>query len=105
MSAPEFNEIIHAPTRLRICGLLRRVAELEYAVIRDALGITDVNLSKHLKVLADAGLVNVRKEGSPRRTDARKLTWVSITPSGSRALEAHLAALASIAEGVSGMPN
>lgn len=102
MTAPAFNEFIHAPTRLRICGLLRRVAELEYAVIRDSLGINDAALSKNLKVLADAGLVSTRKESSPRRADARKLTWVAITPEGRRALEAHLAALVDIAGGVPG---
>ncbi|MGM7665553.1 transcriptional regulator [Microbacterium sp. A93] len=96
---PMFNEVIHSPTRLRICGLLRRVAELEFGVIRDALEITDVNLSRNLKILSEAGLVAVRKESSPLRADARKLTWIAITPDGSRALEGHLAALASIADG------
>lgn len=98
--APVFNEVIHSPVRLRICGLLRHVAELEFAVIRDTLGVSDVNLSKNVKVLGDAGLVKVRKESSPSRSDARRLTWVGLTPEGKRAVEAHLAALAEIAQGV-----
>lgn len=98
--APAFNELIHAPLRLRICGLLRNVDELEFSVVRDALAIDDAKLSKHLKVLADAGLVSLRKERSGARTDSRRLTWVTLTPTGSTALEAHLAALANIAVGV-----
>jgi len=97
--APEFSEVIHAPLRLRICGLLRKVDELDFTVIRDALQIDDPKLSKHLKVLVDAGYVALRKERSPTRSDARRLTWVTLTPTGSIALEAHLAALASIANG------
>jgi len=96
---PAFDEVVHSPVRLRIGGLLRRGAELEFGVLRDTLGITDANLSKNLRVLADAGYVGVRKESSPSRTDARRLTWVTLTPAGRRAVEAHLAALAQIAEG------
>ncbi|MBF4567753.1 transcriptional regulator [Plantibacter sp. VKM Ac-2880] len=98
--APAFNEVIHAPLRLRICGLLRSVDELEFSVVRDALAIDDAKLSKHLKVLADAELIALRKERSSTRTDSRRLTWIALTPAGSAALEAHLAALSSIAAGV-----
>ncbi|GAA3007794.1 transcriptional regulator [Streptosporangium longisporum] len=96
---PAFNEVIHSPVRLRVCGLLRRMSELEFAVIRDTLGLNDANLSKNLRVLAEAGFVTVRKESSPVRADARRLTWVALTAEGRSALEDHLAALARIAEG------
>ncbi|MFT3889745.1 MAG: transcriptional regulator [Arachnia sp.] len=98
---PRFSEVIHSPVRLRICGLLRHVAELEFAVIRDTLGLNDANLSKNLKVLGDEGLVIVRKESSPSRSDARRLTWVGLTKEGRAAVEAHLAALTEIAAGAS----
>lgn len=94
-----FNEVIHSPVRLRIAGLLRRVDKLEFAVLRDTLGVADAHLSKNLKVLTDAGLASVRKERSSLRSDARRLTWVALTPDGKAALEAHLAALAQIADG------
>jgi DNA-binding MarR family transcriptional regulator len=99
MSPPAFNEVIHSPVRLRICGLLRRVSELDFAVIRDTLGLNDANLSKNLKVLTEAGLVTVRKESSPFRSDARRITWIALTPEGRSALAEHLAALARIADG------
>lgn len=36
-----FDEAIHAPLRLRICGLLRRVDQLDFAVLRDTLEVSD----------------------------------------------------------------
>ena len=93
----QFHEVVHAPTRLRICGLLRRAEELEFSVIRDALELSDANLSKNLAVLANAGLVSVRKEASEKRSDARRLTWVALTGAGREVVEEHLAALSAIA--------
>ena len=93
----QFHEVVHAPTRLRICGLLRRAEELEFSVIRDALELSDANLSKNLAVLANAGLVSVRKEASEKRSDARRLTSVALTGAGREVVEEHLAALRAIA--------
>jgi DNA-binding MarR family transcriptional regulator len=98
-SSPLFSEIIHSPVRLRICALMRRISVLEYAIIRDTLQLSDAHLSKNLKVLSDAGLVTMRKDSSPDRTDARKLTWVGLTEKGRVAFEGHLAALSQIADG------
>ncbi|KAB1660184.1 helix-turn-helix domain-containing protein [Pseudoclavibacter chungangensis] len=94
---PAFNDLIHSPVRLRICGLLRRVAELEFSVVRDTLELNDANLSKNLKVLAQADLITLRKEPSPSRNDSRRLTWIGLTDAGRSALEGHLRALAMIA--------
>lgn len=102
-TAPAFHELIHAPVRLRICGLLRPMDEVEFSVLRDTLGLKDANLSKNLKLLADAELVELRKEFSPRRNDSRRLTWVSLTKAGHAAFTAHLAALHAIAEGDPGI--
>ena len=94
---PVFNGVIHSPARLRICGLLRRVSELEFSVVRDTLELTDANLSKNLTVLAQAEVITLRKESSPGRSDSRRLTWISLTSAGRAALEGHLAALSAIA--------
>lgn len=98
-SVAAFNEVIHSPVRLRICGLIRHVDELEFAVARDTLDLTDAHLSKNLKVLSEAGFVTLRKERSRSRADSRKLTWIALTGPGRNALEGHLAALAEIAGG------
>ena len=100
--AAAFNEIIHSPVRLRICGILRRVAELEFAVIRDTLQLSDASLSKNVKTLTTAGFVTVRKESSEARNDSRRLTWVSLTPQGKSALEAPRSALAQLVDEAGG---
>lgn len=97
--APLFDEVIHAPVRLRVCGLLAAAEEVEFSVVRDALGVSDATLSKHLKVLADSGVVEVRKAASTSRTDARRLTWLRLTADGRRAFSAHVAVLRAIAAG------
>ncbi|MGO3147689.1 MAG: transcriptional regulator [Leucobacter sp.] len=97
--AAEFNELIHSPVRLRICALLRPTEELEFSVIRDTLALSDPHLSKNLKALQDAGFVTLRKDRPLSGTDARRRTWVGLTPAGHNALEGHLAALTAIANG------
>lgn len=93
-----FNELIHAPVRLRICGLLRPVDRLDFAVMRDALAVSDPTLSKHLKPLIAAGFVSSMKAASLDRNDARRLTWLSLTPTGRVALDAHVRALKTITD-------
>lgn len=94
-----FNELVHEPIRLRICGLLRAVDELDFAVLRDTLGISDAALSKHLKALASAGLVSSKKVASTARADARRLTWLRLTTEGGRVFDGHIQALRQIASG------
>lgn len=99
---PRFDEVIHAPVRLRVCGLLAAADEVEFSVVRDALGVSDATLSKHLRVLADAGFVDVRKAASAGRADARRLTWLRLTAEGRGAFSAHVAELRAIAAGALG---
>ncbi|MGA8114083.1 MAG: transcriptional regulator [Actinocatenispora sp.] len=94
-----FNETIHTPLRLRICGLLRSVDELDFAVLRDTLGVSDATLSKHLKVLSTAGLVASNKTASALRADSRRITWLSLTGTGRRSFDEHVRALRAITEG------
>lgn len=94
-----FNELVHEPIRLRVCGLLRAVDELDFAVLRDTLGVSDAALSKHLKVLATAGLVSSRKIASAARSDARRLTWLRLTDAGKDVFDDHIRALRQIASG------
>ena len=95
--APAFDELIHAPVRLRICGILRRVDQIDFTVLRDTLGVADASLSKHLRQLTESGYVASRKASSAGRADRRQLTWLSLTASGRRAFDGHMAALTEIA--------
>ncbi len=51
------------PTRLRIIGLLRAM-ELSVGELAQVLGQSQPRVSRHVKILADAGLAVRRKEGS-----------------------------------------
>ncbi|MET4001784.1 MULTISPECIES: transcriptional regulator [Arthrobacter] len=74
MSESSFDNIIHAPVRLRICGLLHQADNLDFAVLQDALEVSDATLSKNVKVLASAGYVSSGKNASVDRRDARQIT-------------------------------
>ena len=51
------------PTRLRILALLR-IMELSVGALAQVLGQSQPRVSRHLKILADAGVLERRKEGS-----------------------------------------
>ena len=97
MFEAKFNNTIHAPVRLRICGLLRQANQLDFAVLRDALDVSDATLSKHVKVLASADYVSSGKAASLDRADARQITWLSLTTEGRTAFDEHVRALKEIA--------
>ena len=95
-SSAAFNDIIHSPTRLRICGLLRPVDALSFVVLRDTLDLTSATLSKNLKVLVEVGYLTMDKAASRERVDLRRVAWVRLTPLGRDAFDSHLAALQAI---------
>lgn len=95
---PAFDELIHASVRLRACGLLRPVDALSFALLRDSLGLTAPTLSKHLRVLADAGYVAMDRQPSADRDDDRRVGWVRLTPIGRAAFDGHVAALRQITQ-------
>lgn len=88
MTVPVFDPLIHAPGRLQICAILS-AAEAEFAVVRDAIKVSDSVLSKHVKALEEAGYVAVRKAPF----DGRQRTWLSMTSHGKKAFAAHVAEL------------
>lgn len=95
---PKFDEIIHAPHRLRICVILSAVDTMEFGAIRDELAVADSVLSKQLKVLTEAGYVELNK---PLGQGGRAKTWVTITAAGGTALRGHLAELQRLAAAAS----
>jgi DNA-binding MarR family transcriptional regulator len=95
VTAARFDDIVHAASRLQICGLAAATELIEFAVLRDILQISDSALSKHLAILEEAGYVRLRKSMS----GSRIRTWVSLTRTGRQALEGHVAALQAIAAG------
>ncbi|NEK86254.1 helix-turn-helix domain-containing protein [Blastococcus saxobsidens] len=90
--APAFDEVIHAPQRLRICAALSAAHKVEFGFLQERLGLSKSALSKHLSHLADAGYVS--QDRAVR--DARSRLWLSLTPEGRRAYASHVRALQEI---------
>lgn len=88
-AAPIFDPVIHAPGRLQICAILSSVDDAEFALLRDAVKVSDSVLSKHLKQLEEAGYIRLSKAAQ----DGRQRTWASLTPAGRSAFAAHVAEL------------
>lgn len=88
-SPPSFDELIHAPVRLRICASLAPVQWAEFSPLRDALAVADSVLSKHLKQLADAGYVHIERFARGGRSHVR----LALTTEGRKAYVGHVAAL------------
>lgn len=87
-----FNEVIHAPYRLRICAVLAVTAAVEFGVLRDTLGVSDSVLSKHLATLQAPGYVTTHRQ--TRATRPR--LWVTLTDTGRAAYDEHVRALQQI---------
>ena len=58
------------PKRLRIVGMLRD-RELSVGELAEALGVAYPNVSQHLNVMRDAGLVATRRSGTNVSTTGR----------------------------------
>ncbi|MGZ3306385.1 MAG: winged helix-turn-helix domain-containing protein [Asticcacaulis sp.] len=93
IKVPVFDSIIHAPGRLQICAVLAAVDQAEFAAVRDAIDVSDSVMSKHLKLLEEAGYVALRKGPF----NGRQRTWLSLTPQGRKAFAAHVAELTRLA--------
>jgi DNA-binding MarR family transcriptional regulator len=83
------DERVHQRHRLGILTITAEAQRAEFGYLRDALGLTAGNLSKHLTVLEEAGMIQVEKGYAGRRPR----TWVRITRPGRAALATELAAL------------
>jgi DNA-binding MarR family transcriptional regulator len=90
------DPLIHPPARLQLMTMLTAVTQIEFVTLREALGVSDSVLSKHVAALAGEGYVTSRKGV----VDGRRTTWVSLTKPGHRALRAHVAALRALIEAV-----
>jgi DNA-binding MarR family transcriptional regulator len=92
----QLDQHLQAPARLKLMTMLTAVSEVEFATLRNSLGVADSVLSKHISLLAGAGYVRSRKG----MRAGRRTTWISMTGSGRNVLRAHVAALREIIAGV-----
>ncbi|ESQ86426.1 transcriptional regulator [Asticcacaulis benevestitus] len=90
---PHFDAVIHAPGRLQICGILATADAAEFSAIREAIGVSDSVMSKHIKLLEEAGYIVVKKAAR----EGRQRTWLSLTAEGRIVFTKHIAELTRLA--------
>ena len=88
----DLNEVFQAKARLGIMTVLTTTGESDFSALKSLLGLTDGNLSAHLRVLEEAGYLEVEKKFVGRRPK----TLYRLTPSGREAFAAYLRQLEAI---------
>lgn len=84
-----FDEVIHQKNRLGILAVLAEADFADFNYLKTALDLTDGNLSRHLQVLEESGLVSIAKGFEGRKTK----TVVRATRQGRKALSQQLKAM------------
>ncbi len=94
----KLDEVVHQKTRLGMLAILSDVQKADFNFLKETLTLSDGNLSRHLQVLEEAGLVKLDKvfEGK------RPRTWVSLTKAGRSAFQAELISLQALMGGLEG---
>ena len=87
-------------TEEQMVAILREADRVEFGYLRDALGLSDGNLSRHLRTLESAGYVQTHKGYHGRRPR----TWLSLTRAGARALDQELSALRALVSHLDAAP-
>jgi DNA-binding MarR family transcriptional regulator len=77
----QLDRVIHEKGRLAILSMLAASPELSFTELRDALTMTDGNLTTHIRTLQQAGYLSVTKSFQ----NNRPLTTCSLTPAGRKA--------------------
>lgn len=88
----QLDRVIHERGRLGIMSMLAATPDLSFTELRDALEMTDGNLTTHMRTLQEAGYVAIAKSIRNRRP----LTTASLTPEGRRAFAAYVSLLEQI---------
>ena len=77
----QLDRVIHEKGRLAIMSMLAATPELSFTELRDALEMTDGNLTSHMRTLQEAGYVSLAKSYE----NNRPLTTCSLTAAGKKA--------------------
>ena len=91
--------VIGEPMRIRLLDLLRD-GEATVADLTDALGASQQNVSKHLAVLAGAGIVGRRRDGNHVYYRIVDESVLALCDQVCGSLQQQLRALADLVEGV-----
>jgi DNA-binding MarR family transcriptional regulator len=88
----QLDRVIHEKGRLAIMSMLAATPELSFTELRDALTMTDGNLTTHIKALQQEGYISVAKSYQNRRP----LTTCTLTTTGRKAFAEYIAVLEKI---------
>ena len=83
------DELVHQRVRLGILTIAHEARRVEFGYLRTSLELTAGNLSQHLSVLENAGLITTEKGYAGKRPR----TWISLTKAGHAALADEIAQL------------
>ena len=90
----QLDRVIHEKGRLAIMSLLAATPELSFTELRDTLGMTDGNVTSHIRTLQEAGYVVVAKPYQNRRP----LTTCALTAAGRKAFADYITLLEQIVQ-------
>jgi DNA-binding MarR family transcriptional regulator len=90
----QLDRVIHEKGRFGIMSMLAASPELSFTELRDALKMTDGNLTTHIRTLQEAGYVSVTKSFHKNRP----LTTCSLTNAGKKAFMNYINLLESIVQ-------
>ena len=82
----QLDRVIHEKGRLAIMSMLAASPELSFTDLRNALGMTDGNLTTHIRALQEEGYVSVAKSYQ----NNRPLTTCSLTVPGRKAFAEYI---------------
>lgn len=89
---PNLNELFQAKARLGIMTVLTAMGDSDFFTLKHQLGLTDGNLSVHLRVLEEAGYIQIEKKFEKRKPK----TTCRLTPAGRKAFLHYLKQLEQI---------
>ena len=82
----QLDRVIHEKGRLAIMSALAATPELSFTELRDALTMTDGNLTTHIRILQEEGFISVAKSYQNNRS----LTTCSLTKAGRKAFASYI---------------
>ncbi len=82
----QLDRVIHEKGRLTIMSMLAASPELSFTELRDGLGMTDGNLTTHIRTLQQSGYLSVTKSFQ----NNRPLTTCALTAAGRKAFASYI---------------
>ena len=82
----QLDRVIHEKGRLAIMSALAATPELSFTELRDTLGMTDGNLTTHIRILQQEGFISVAKSYQNNRS----LTTCALTKAGRKAFAGYI---------------